>query len=63
MCKGNCKGKNRRNTGTNKFEVMAFDEIYIFRRASVDAEGYGPWRKHLIPEDSHLKYIDRNLSK
>ena len=42
---------------------MAFDEIYIFRLASVDAEGYGPWRKHLIPEDSHLKYIDRNLSK
>ena len=63
MCKGNCKGKNRRNTGTNNQEVIAFDEIYIFRRASVDAEGYGPWRKHLIPKDSLQEYNDRNLSQ
>ena len=44
-------------------EVIAFDEIYIFRRASVDAEGYGPWRKHLIPKDSLQEYNDRNLSQ
>jgi hypothetical protein len=63
VCKGKCKGKNRRNTGTNKQEVIAFDEIYIFRRASVDDEGYEPWRKHLIPKDSLQEYNDRNLSQ